>query len=75
MRSLYPGVYGPVGFFDAVNPTTGAIGQRDLVLDQSMIMAALDNALENRAMQRHFAADSAVSWAAQLYLSVTKLSI
>ncbi len=58
--------------------TTGpstAIGQRDLVLDQSMIMAALDNALENRAMQRHFAADSAVSWAAQLYLSVTKLSI
>jgi Putative glucoamylase/Protein of unknown function (DUF3131) len=75
LRSLYPGVYGPVGFFDAVNPTTGAIGQRDLVLDQSMIMAALDNALENRAMQRHFAADSAVSWAAQFYLSVTKLSI
>ena len=75
LRSLYPGVYGPVGFFDAVNPTTGAIGQRDLVLDQSMIMAALDNALENRAMQRHFAADTSVSWAAQLYLSVTKLSI
>ena len=75
LRGLYPGVYGPVGFFDAVNPTTGAIGQRDLVLDQSMIMAALDNALENRAMQRHFAADTSVSWAAQLYLSVTKLSI
>ncbi|HTT89124.1 MAG TPA: hypothetical protein VMF65_06170 [Acidimicrobiales bacterium] len=40
-----------------------------------MIMAALDNALENRAMQRHFAADTAVPWAAQLYLSVTKLAI
>ena len=23
LRSLYPGVYGPVGFFDAVNPTDG----------------------------------------------------
>jgi Putative glucoamylase len=75
LRTLYPGIYGPVGFFDAVNPTTGAIGQRDLVLDQSMIMAALDNALENRAMQRHFAADTSVSWAAQLYLSITRLAI
>jgi hypothetical protein len=40
-----------------------------------MIMTALDNVLENRAMQRQFAADTAVSWAAQLYLSVTKLAI
>jgi hypothetical protein len=29
------------------------------VLDQSMIMASLDNALRNRAMQKHFAADRA----------------
>jgi hypothetical protein len=74
LRSRYPGVYGPYGFFDAVNPTTGAIGHRDLVLDQSMIMAALDNALEDRAMQRHFARDP-VSFAAHLYLSSETMSI
>jgi hypothetical protein len=45
------------GFYDAVNPTTGSIGQRRLVLDQSMIMAAVDNALNNNAIQRYFAKD------------------
>jgi hypothetical protein len=74
LRTLYPGVYGPAGFFDAVNPTTGSVGHRDLVLDQSMIMAALDNALEDRAMQRHFAKDS-VSWAAHAYLGLETMSI
>ena len=69
LRADYPGVYGADGFFDAVNPTTGAVGHRDLVLDQSMIMAALDNALENRAIQRDFANDP-VSWAARTYLSL-----
>jgi hypothetical protein len=67
-------VYGPDGFFDAVSPTTGAIGHRDLVLDQSMIMAALDNALRDRALQRDFARDP-VSWAAQRYLSMETMSI
>jgi len=74
LRSLYPGVYGADGFFDAVNPTTGAVGHRDLVLDQSMIMAALDNALENRAIQRDFARDP-VSWAARTYLSIETMSL
>jgi hypothetical protein len=74
LRSLYPGVYGADGFFDAVNPTTGAVGHRDLVLDQSMIMAALDNALENRAIQRDFARDP-VSWAARTYLSAETMSL
>ena len=46
----------------AENPTTGAVGHRDLVLDLSMIMASLDNALNNRAIQRDFAGDP-VSWA------------
>ncbi len=69
LRQLYPGVYGAAGFFDAVNPTTGVIGHRALVLDQSMIMASLDNALANRAMQRHFAADR-VSAAARTYLPI-----
>jgi hypothetical protein len=72
LRSLYPSVYGVGGFFDAVNPQTGAVGHRYLVLDQSMIMAALDNALDDRAMQRHFAADP-VSRAAQTYLGAENM--
>jgi hypothetical protein len=74
LRALYPGVYGADGFFDAVNPATGAVGHRYLVLDQSMIMAALDNALNDRAIQRDFARDP-VSWAARTYLSLEKMSI
>ena len=74
LRCRYPGVYGPDGFFDAVNPTTRAVGHRYLVLDQSMIMAALDNALNNRAMQRHFAADP-VSKIAQTYLGLENMFV
>jgi hypothetical protein len=74
LRRLYPGLYGPVGFFDAVNPVTGAVGHRDLVLDQSMIMASLDNALHDRALQRDFARDP-VSWAARTYLSMETMSL
>jgi hypothetical protein len=74
LRTLYPGLYGPDGFFDAVNPTTGAVGHRDLVLDQSMIMAALDNALNNRAIQRDFARDP-VSWAARTYLPLENMHL
>ena len=50
LRTLYPGVYGADGLYDAVDPTTGAVGHRDLVLDQSMIMASLDNALNKRPL-------------------------
>ena len=75
LRSRYPGVYGTDGgFYDAVNPVTGAVGHRRLVLDQSMIMAALDNALHDGAMQRYFARDP-LSWAARLYLSDETMSI
>ena len=75
LRSRYPGVYSADGgFYDAVNPLTGAVGHRRLVLDQSMIMAALDNALHDGAMQRYFARDP-LSWAARLYLSDETMSI
>jgi hypothetical protein len=74
LRSFYPGVYGPDGFYDAVNPVTKGVGHRDLVLDQSMTMAALDNALSNRAIQRDFASDP-VSWAARTYLSLETMSL
>ncbi len=74
LRTLFPGVYGADGFFDSVDPTTGAVGHRYLVLDQSMIMAALDNALNNRALQRDFASDP-ISWAARTYLSLEQMSL
>lgn len=74
LRTLYPDVYGTHGFYDALDPTTHAVGHRILVLDQSMIMAGLDNALRNRALQRHFAADP-ISWAAQTYLSYETMNI
>jgi hypothetical protein len=75
LRSRYPGVYSADGgFYDAVNPATRTVGHRRLVLDQSMIMAALDDALNNGAMQRYFARDP-VSWAARLYLSDETMSI
>ena len=75
LRSDYPGVFtADGGFYDAVNPQTGSIGHRRLVLDQSMIMAALDDALNNGALQRDFARDP-VSWAARTYLSAERMSI
>jgi Putative glucoamylase len=75
LRADYPGIYtADGGFYDAVNPVTGAIGHRRLVLDQSMIMAALDDALDGGALQRRFAADPE-SWAARLYLSTERMSI
>jgi hypothetical protein len=74
LRTQFSDVYGANGFFDALNPTTGAVGHRILVLDQSMIMASLDNALRNRALQKHFAADP-VSWAARQYLGMENMSL
>jgi hypothetical protein len=75
LRADYPGIYtSDGGFYDAVNPVTGSVGHRRLVLDQSMIMAALDDALNRGALQRDFAADPE-SWAARLYLSTERMSI
>jgi Putative glucoamylase/Protein of unknown function (DUF3131) len=75
LRADYPGIYtSDGGFYDAVNPVTGSVGHRRLVLDQSMIMAALDDALRRGALQRYFAADPE-SWAARLYLSTERMSI
>ncbi len=69
LRSRYPGIYtADGGFYDAVNPKTGSVGHRRLVLDQSMIMAALDDALTGR-LQRYFAQDPE-SYAAKLYLGL-----
>jgi hypothetical protein len=75
LLARYPGIYSSDGgFYDAVSPSTGSIGHRRLVLDQSMIMAALDDALNGGALQRYFALDP-ISWAARLYLSDERMSI
>jgi hypothetical protein len=75
LRSLYPDIYtSDGGFYDAVNPSTGSVDHRRLVLDQSMIMAALDNALNGNALQHYFAKDP-VSWAAHTYLSMETMSL
>jgi Putative glucoamylase/Protein of unknown function (DUF3131) len=75
LRTLYPDVYtSDGGFYDAVNPQTGQVGHRRLVLDQSMIMAAIDDALNHDALGRYFAADP-ISWAARVYLSMETMSI
>jgi hypothetical protein len=75
LRKLYPDVYSSDGgFYDAVNPTTGAVGHRRLVLDQSMIMAALDNAITHGALQHHFAIDP-VARIGLLYLAYERMSI
>ncbi|QNE36887.1 glucoamylase family protein [Leifsonia shinshuensis] len=75
LRTLYPGSYTKDGgFYDAVNPVSGAIGHRRLVLDQSMIMMSLDNALRNGAIRQHFADDPA-SWAAKTYLGMETMTL
>ncbi|HKC29678.1 MAG TPA: glucoamylase family protein [Jatrophihabitans sp.] len=58
LKTRYPGSYTrDGGFYDAVNPSTGSVGHRRLVYDQSIIMAALDNALRGGQLQQWFAAD------------------
>jgi hypothetical protein len=75
LRRIYPDVYtSDGGFYDAVNPTTGSVGHRRLVLDQSMIMAGLDNALTGRELQRWFARDPIAS-VDRKYLQVETMSL
>jgi hypothetical protein len=48
-------IYGPYGFRDSVNVSTGVVSDCVLALDQGMIMAAIANALAENAMQHAFA--------------------
>ena len=47
--------YGPGGFYDAVDVTSGQVSQRYLSLDQGMVMAALGNALAGDDMRGYVA--------------------
>ncbi len=74
LLSDYPQVYGPYGFYDALDPTTGAVGHRYLVLDQAMVLTALNNALAGNPMQHRWAADP-VGKVDSLYLRAEKFSV
>jgi len=52
------GAYGPGGFYDAVAVHSGRVAERYLSLDQSMIMAAVANGLDDGAMRTLFADDA-----------------
>lgn len=50
-------IYGPYGLYDAVDVTTGDVAYRYLALDQGMSLIALNNYLNNGAIQRRLAND------------------
>jgi hypothetical protein len=51
-------LYGEYGLYDAVEPMTGAVAHNYLALDQAMLFIALANYLQDRCIQKHFAADA-----------------
>lgn len=53
-------IYGDYGFYDAVDPVSGAVAYKYLTLDQSMLFIALANYLNDHCIQKHFAADPIV---------------
>lgn len=48
------GAYGPGGFYDSVAVRSGTVAERYLSLDQSMIMAAIGNALTGDTLKDYF---------------------
>jgi hypothetical protein len=50
-------VYGDFGFYDSVDPVTGAVGAAYLTLDQAMLLGAIANHLTGGVLQDRFAAD------------------
>ncbi len=56
MMALYD-IYGECGFYDAVNPISGAVALKYLCLDQSMAFIALNNYLNAGAIRNRFHSD------------------
>ncbi len=50
-------IYGEYGFYDAVNVKTGLVARKYLALDQGMILAAINNYLNDGAIRRRFHAE------------------
>jgi hypothetical protein len=53
-------LYGEFGFYDAVDPRSGAVAYDYVSLDQSMLFIALANHLKDGCIQKRFAADPIV---------------
>ncbi|MHB8312659.1 MAG: glucoamylase family protein [Candidatus Dormibacteria bacterium] len=70
----YPALVGPYGLYDSVNPTTGVVAPRYLVLDEGMILAGIDDALAAGGLQRYFGADP-VGQHVRPYLAMERFSI
>jgi len=58
--------YGPGGFYDAIDVTTGEVSRRYLSLDQGMVMAALGNALAGDVLRAPFASGAMAARVAPL---------
>lgn len=69
-----PQVYGQYGFYDSVDPLTGVVAPRYLVLDQGIIMAGIDDALMHGGLQRYYAVDP-VAQRIKPYLQMDSFSI
>ncbi len=50
-------LYGDYGFYDAVDPTSGAVARRYLALDQAMTLVAVANHLRPHVITDRFASD------------------
>jgi hypothetical protein len=50
-------VYGEYGFYDAVDPVSGKVAYKYLVLDQGMVFISLANYLADHCVQKKFMAD------------------
>lgn len=50
-------VYGEYGFYDAVDPRSGAVAYKYLTLDQAMAFIAMANYLADHDIQKRFASD------------------
>lgn len=74
LRDRYPAVYGSMGYLDSLNPTTGQVANRYLVLDQAMVMAGIDLAVRHGGLTRYFARDP-VGRAIRPYLAMEKFSV
>jgi hypothetical protein len=59
-------LYGDFGFYDAVDPQSGAVAHVYLTLDQEMIFLAVANRLCDGCVQRRFEADPIVQRALPL---------
>jgi hypothetical protein len=60
-------VYGDFGFYDAVDPRSGAVAYRYLALDQAMILISIANHLKDGVVQKRFASDPIVARALPLF--------